>query len=413
VRIRPYGFIRELALRGHDISLVCLVQPAKEGRFLSQVAPFCRSIYPVYPSRLDSVFSVLTSLPGNLPLSVAYCRSEPFLRLVQDLVERESFDLVHTEFIRAVPATSAISGTPKVYDAVDSLTLALERSMRAAQVSPLRRVIAFAEWIKMRNYETAVLDRYDSLIASSPVDQKVLEQNPLCQQVIVIPNGVDTDYFRLSAGERDPETILFLGKMSYYVNVSSVMWFYRKVLPIIRKERPKVKFQIVGRDPSRAIRALASDPNVEVTGTVPDVRPYLARATVNVCPMVSGAGIQNKMLEAMAVGLPTVATPISLQALGVEEGCEALVAPTEQEFAARVLELLADPELRQSLSTGGRLYVEANHSWETAGERLTGIYDSIGEVKWQMPQPSMPHSALPSDLSSHSPSYRPDAGRAT
>jgi sugar transferase (PEP-CTERM/EpsH1 system associated) len=375
VRIRPFAFIRELWARGHQVVLACLVQPAWEGQYLSEVRQYCQAVYPVFPSRIESYLFALSSLPTRTPLSVAYCRSEPFDRLVGDLVQREQFDVLHTEFVRAAPVTTRLNGLPKVYDAVDSLGLAYRRSLTAAHISPPRRIIALFEWMKMRRYETQVLSHYDRLLVSSPMDQQALQNAK--KRVTVIPNGVDTDYFRFHQGNREPETIVFLGKMNYYVNVSSVLWFYREVFPLIRRERPGARFKIVGRSPSPEISRLAADPAVEVTGTVPDVRPHLASATVAVVPMVSGAGIQNKMLEAMAIGTPCVSTSLACQALQTEQGHDVLVSDTAEGFAASVLTLLEHHELRNRLAYNGRCYVDNYHTWGKIGERLNDVYDSL------------------------------------
>ena len=375
VRIRPYAFIRELARRGHQVTLVCLVQPSWEAQYLPDVTPFCEAVHPVFLSRFEPLLRTMFSLPTRTPLSVAYCRSDQLDQLTRHLVQHGHYDVIHTEFLRVAPATVRLNGSPKVYDAVDSLVLTYRRSLSAAHVSPPQRVIALIEWLKLRRFEPSILEHYDQLLVSSPADQRAME--PANSPVMVIPNGVYLDYFTYQDQEREPETIMFLGKMSYYVNVSSVLWFYRHVLPLIRLRRPGVKFQIVGRNPAPKIAALARDPNIEVTGTVPDVRPYLARATVTVCPMVSGAGIQNKMLESMAVGTPCVSTGLACQALGAKPDQDVMVADSAEAFAASVLELLDNPELRRSLSVNARQYVETYHAWDQIGETLNGVYNNL------------------------------------
>ncbi|NLG70996.1 MAG: glycosyltransferase [Chloroflexi bacterium] len=375
VRIRPFAFIRELARMGYEVTLVCLVQPDQEARYIAEVKPYCKAVYPVFLNRFEPYIRSLASLPTGTPLSVAYCRSDQLNQIVRHLNEQEDFDLIHTEFLRAAPATAHLQGRPKVFAAVDSLALAYRRSLTAAHVPPKQRALALIEWLKIRRYEPSLIGHYDHLLVSSPADQQAMGAGS--DRVMVLPNGVYLDYFQYNDGERDPETIMFLGKMSYYVNVASVLWFYHRVLPLIRRHNPRVKFQIVGRDPAPKIRALAQDPQVEVTGTVPDVRPYLSRATVTVCPMVSGAGIQNKMLESMAVGTPCVSTSLAFQALCAEAGRDVLLGDTEEAFASAVLELLNSPERRRNMSVNGRKYVESFHAWDRIGERLAGVYKSL------------------------------------
>jgi sugar transferase (PEP-CTERM/EpsH1 system associated) len=376
VRIRPLALIRELARRGHQVTLVCLVQPEWEARYLKEVTPYCQAVHPVYLKRLEPYPRLAASLFTPQPLSVAYCDSPSFRRTVESLAQREAFDLVHTEFVRAAPATMGLNGRPKVFDLVDSTALAYRRSIRAAQVPWKQRMVAVIEWSKLRSYERQIVRRYDRALISSPADAGELQSD---RPLEVLPNGVDLTYFAYDTGKRKEAEITFLGKMSYYVNVASVLWFYRQVFPRIRQARPEARLVIVGRDPAQEILALAEDPAVEVTGTVADVRPYLQRATLTICPMVSGAGIQNKMLEAMAVGAPCVATSLACQALQIQPGREALVADSAADFAQSVIALLENAQKRQELAEAGRRYVERCHDWQAIGAKLENVYLSLAK----------------------------------
>lgn len=379
VRIRPYALIRELARLGHQVTLACLVQPEWEARYISDVKVYCEEVQPVALGRLGSYLHTLASLPTRLPMSVAYCRSAAFEHLVENLAQSGKFDIMHAEFIRTTPTTRYLVGLPKVYDAVDSLALAYERSYHSAMVPWKQRLVSWFEWAKLRDYEQRVLKDYDCRLASSPVDAQALEAPGL--KVEVLSNGVDLDFFRFQEKPRQPGTIIFLGKMSYYVNIASVLWFYHQVLPLVRQGYPQAQFKIIGREPASKIQALSSDPAVEVTGTVPDVRPFLEQATLAVCPMICGSGIQNKMLEAMASGTPCVSTSLASQALQVQPGREILVADDPEDFARAVLELLASAPLRRQLAENGRLYVERNHDWKEIGQQLNTIYCELSHSK--------------------------------
>ncbi len=164
--------------------------------------------------------------------------------------------------------------------------------------------------------------------------------------------------------------------MSYHANVTAALYLVEQVLPRVWAERPEVRVWLVGKDPPRQVQRLAADrgARVTLTGTVPDVRPYFRRAAVAVVPIPYGAGIQNKVLEAMASGTPVVATPQAVSALAVADGEQALVADGPEAFAAAVLRLLGDPALRTQLGQAGRRYVEQHHDWRSIVERLEEIY---------------------------------------
>jgi polysaccharide biosynthesis protein PslH len=368
MRIRPWGLIRELWRRGHQVTLACLVQPAWEARYLEQIQGYCQAVHPVYVGQVEGLLRAFSSLPKRLPASVAYCNSEKFRQLVTGLITSGRYDLVHTEFIRATPATSAIRGLPKTFDAVDSLSLAYERSLLAPRFGWPKRMVMSLERSKMKRYEPAVMQGYQQVLVSSPVDGRMMAAQGV--QAAVLPNGVDLEYFVYSQSERSPETLLFLGKMSYYVNVASIMWFYQQVFPLIKKQFPNVRLKIVGRNPTSQVKALEKDASVEVTGTVADVRPFLAKAAVAICPMVSGSGIQNKLLEAMAAGTPSVVTSFASQAISAIPGQDLLVADTPEDFAQAILRLFNDREMQRQLGQNGRRFVEANHNWSGVGERL-------------------------------------------
>ena len=356
---------------GHQVTLACLVQPEWESVYLPEVAPYCEAVHPVYLNRIEPYLHTLASLPTKTPLSVAYCRSAKFEQKVRELVQQGSFDLLHTEFVRAAQVTAQINGLPKTYDAVDSLSLAYQRGYNAPMIPLRQRMVSLIEWFKMRGYESQILNNFDRLLVSSPDDQNALQKNGC--QVTVLPNGVDLEYFAFQEARKTSDTIIFLGKMSYYVNVASVLWFYQEVFPHIHRMRPYVKLKIIGREPDSKIKALTSDPAVEVTGTVNDVRPHLVQGRVSICPMVCGSGIQNKMLEAMAVGTPCVATSLATRGLQVKPGRDLLVADDAEAFAEQVLLLFQDEALNVKIAQNARGYVEHHHSWEQIGQDLDQI----------------------------------------
>jgi sugar transferase (PEP-CTERM/EpsH1 system associated) len=179
----------------------------------------------------------------------------------------------------------------------------------------------------------------------------------------VASNGVDLDYFQ----PREEATTLacaFVGAMDYFPNIDGAVWFANEVWPLIRSRFPTAEFRIVGRKPAPAVEALATIPGLVVTGSVPDVRPHVASAMVVVAPLRLARGVQNKVLEAPAMGKPVVAAPPALAALGTISGKDVVAATTPTEFADAVCGLFANPESCRELGRAGRDYVEAHHHWE-------------------------------------------------
>jgi len=304
-------------------------------------------------------------------------------RLTQLLLE-DTFDVAHIEHLRAARLVRAVKGAPVVYDSVDCISLLFEQAAQAG--AQLRsRLMTTLDLSRTRRYEAWLMTQYDQVAVTSQRDKEALKELSRCHlpsetrpaPITVVTNGVDMEYFRPQGniGQRNGRTIVFTGKMSYHANITAALYFARKVLPRVWAKDPHVRFQIVGKDPPETVRQLAADERIQVTGTVDDLRPYLAQAAVAVCPALYAVGIQNKVLEAMAMGTPVVSTPAGCAALVAEERQEVLVAEGEEELAAAILRVLSDPALARHLSDAGRRYVETHHSWEAAAQELATLYE--------------------------------------
>jgi glycosyltransferase involved in cell wall biosynthesis len=189
-----------------------------------------------------------------------------------------------------------------------------------------------------------------------------------------VPNGVDLEYFRPLDRPPDPNTIVFSGKMSYHANVTAALYFVQHIFPLIRASKPAARLRIVGSNPPHAIQALPADPNIEVTGHVADLRQYVGSANVAVCPVTVKVGIQNKLLEAMAMGVPIVSTELGMEGLSTTAGQELLVGRHPAEFAAHVVQLFDDSSLARRMGAAGRHYVERHHRWAGAAEAFEREY---------------------------------------
>jgi glycosyltransferase involved in cell wall biosynthesis len=252
---------------------------------------------------------------------------------------------------------------------------------------------AFGRWVtrlelpRTRRYEGAVTRQFDRVLAVSRRDQQALEQLAGCPpdsgQVRVVPNGVDLEYFTPNFGPREPATIVFTGKMSYHANATAALHLVHHIMPRVWDHVPEAKIIIAGSAPTAAVCALAERhaPRVEVTGRVPDLRPYLQSATVAVAPITYGAGMQNKVVEAMACGAPVVASPRAVSALAVQAGTDVLVAESPADFAAALVRALRDEALRQQLGQNGYAYVSRHLPWPAVAEQLSRIYGELVRAK--------------------------------
>ncbi len=233
---------------------------------------------------------------------------------------------------------------------------------------------------RTRHYERMLANAFNRMLVTSPVDKAAFEAIANSQLPIsVVPNGVDLDYFSPSDLTREPNTLVFSGKMSYHANVTAAVYLVNNIMPRVWAHKPDVKLWIVGKDPTPDVQACATrhPDRVVVTGMVPDMRAYLRKASVAVVPVVYGAGIQNKVLEAMACGTSVVTSDKTTGSLqpGFENAL--CVALDTESFVRGVLRLLDDSAERARLGRAGRHYVEAHHDWNMIADRLAAIYAGV------------------------------------
>ena len=285
--------------------------------------------------------------------------------------------MVHIEHLRGAEFGRAVNGTPTVFDSVDSIALLFEQARRFGPTWR-SRLMARLDLGRTRRYEGQLLTRFQRVLVTSPRDRNTLAQlsnTPVGdERFVIFPSGVDLDYFQPMDIPRDPATVIFTGKMSYHANFATALDLATQVMPLVWQQLPHARLTLAGKDPSADLLALSADPRITVTGTVPDLRPYLARATVAVSSIRYGAGIQTKVLEATAMGTPVVSTPKSIAALQVQPGKDLLLADTPPAIAQAVLALLTDEALRRRIGQAGRRYVETHHDWRVMVDRLEKVY---------------------------------------
>jgi glycosyltransferase involved in cell wall biosynthesis len=396
VRVRPYNLIRYLAARGHEITIATLWSSSEEWQDIERLQADGFRVLAAPLGKKQILWNLLDAALTGKPLQANYCVT-PELRglLTKHLngsrpVSQKPFDVIHVEHLRGaqyglfVQKLAARHAIPVVWDSVDCISHLFKQAATRSR-SPVGRLMARLELGRTQRYEGWLTHRFDQVLVTSTVDKEALDTlsngngngngNGARPPVTVLPNGVDLDYFAPQIHGRQPNTILFSGKMSYHANLTAAFYLIEEIMPAIWQRFPQAQAVIAGKDPPPALQKVAeTTPNVHITGTVPDLRPYLQRATVAVSPILYGAGIQNKVLEAMACGTPIVASAQAASALSAEDGKHLLLAHNTQEFIHHLLRLLTDRVSQQCLSVGGRAYVEEFHSWDRIASKLEEIY---------------------------------------
>jgi glycosyltransferase involved in cell wall biosynthesis len=279
------------------------------------------------------------------------------------------------DLLRATPLQKR---TRLVYDAHNAEWLLQRRAFENDVESKLRwpgAAYSFVQTVKLRRYEGRLVRASWATIAVSSQDAAALSALAPKARVEVAPNGVDTSFFQPPVADTvEPGLFVFTGKMDFRPNVDAVQWFADEVWPRVREQLPGARFEIVGRDPSLAVRALAGRAGIAVTGPVADVRPYFARAAVVVAPLRVGGGTRLKILEAMAMGKAIVATPMAVDGLHVASGEELLIEEDPDAMADCLVQLANDEARRTALGAAARQRAEFEYRWENVGWRIESLY---------------------------------------
>ena len=229
----------------------------------------------------------------------------------------------------------------------------------------------------MEAAEKKLAGKFDLCTATTHAEWETLRGYGTAVDSDWFPNGVDAEYFKPDNKGYDPDTISFIGRMDYYPNQECMFDFCRNTLPLIQAQQPNAKLLIVGADPSPAVKKLAELPGVTVTGSVPDVRPYVFRSAVMVAPLNIARGTQNKVLEAMAMGVPVVTSRMAAGGVDAEGDVHFLIGNGPDDYAQACLRLMQDPAERTRFAVAGRECMLTNHDWHASMQRLDGIVERL------------------------------------
>jgi sugar transferase (PEP-CTERM/EpsH1 system associated) len=387
IRVRGYGLLAQLQAK-HEVTIAAQCSSEQEQADVGALRKQGFEVVVVDESKRQAAMRSGLAVLSALPLQVAYARSARFTRAVQQLCTQRTFDVVHVEHLRGIASMGPLFETqPLVWDAVDCISLLFKHTMTAGPSAPVRAVARF-EHKRTQRYEASMLEVLSHVVVTSERDRQAMlalrrlhgadltsSDEASGAGIRVLPNGVDLRYFQPLLQERQPDNLVFSGKMSYHANVATALYLHQQIMPLIWQQRPEATLTIVGSKPPKVIQNMASDARVTVTGFVDDMRSYVGRAQVMLSPMVYSVGIQNKVLEAMALGTPVVVAAQAAEALSARPGRDLLTAETAQEFAQATLRLLEDAALRDTLSQGGRAYVEQHHDWSIVTDQLIDVYE--------------------------------------
>lgn len=372
-KIRPFNIIRHLSGRGHRVTVASLARnqaEAVEGEGLSE---HCAEQHVEVIGDAAGWARMLLRLPTTVPSSMGYFYSPALAARIRRLLDEQSFDLIFVHCSSVAQYVEHVCDTPMILDFgdMDSQKWLDYRSFKPWPLS----LGYWLEGRKLEREEKRLARKFTLSTCTTRAELNTLESFAAAPLTGWFPNGVDRSYFAPAERDYEPNLVCFVGRMDYYPNQEAMLRFCREAWPLLQQARPELRLQIVGADPTPAIRALGELQNVEVTGSVPDVRPYVSRSALTIAPLAIARGTQNKILESMALGVPVVCSSRAAGGVDAVPGEHLLVADETTELVEAIIRVTSDPQLRVKLAEAGLARVRTHHDWQASLKRLDQIIE--------------------------------------
>lgn len=369
-RLRIYQVCRELAKR-HELTLLSLCETRSEMTAPPPSDGVFSRVERIYLPSWKSALNALMALPTSTPLQIAYYKSRQYKKRLADLLPEQDVCLAH--LIRMGEYVRNVSGLPRVLEMTDAISLNYQRLRDVGQKRNYKSWVYSLEAERLLNYEKRIIREFESIALVSETDRDFLLDGERLVSVVVCSNGVDLSNFECRGRITTKPVIGYIGNMTSLQNLDACLYFIEQVLPLLRTHLD-VTFRVVGKIHEGDAARLRAHSGVEVTGLVPSVADAVADVRVGVCPVRIGAGVQNKVLEYMALGLPTVTSSIGLEGFSAINGEDVLVADSPEAYLAHIQRLWKDEDFAYELARNGRRYVESKHDWSA---RLAPLMERI------------------------------------
>lgn len=367
-KLRAYHQIRELSVR-HELVLFAIAHQSPHPEAMAQLKQFCKSVHIIRISWLTTGYNMLRAWLLGIPAQSGYFFSQGAAARLQSIYQNEKPDHIYCQLARMAEYAKAIPGS-KTIDYQDVFSEGVRRRMESA--AWWMRVFLRIEYQRMVRYEASLFDIFDGHTIISEADRELI-RHPENQSIKIIENGVDTDFFHEIALEKQYD-IVFTGNMSYPPNVMAAEFLVRQILPECRKAGIDPTLLLAGANPSPRVKSLAAE-KITISGWIDDIRQSYASSRLFIAPMQIGTGLQNKLLEAMAMRTPCISSPLANGSLKAEPGVEILIGCTPAEYAAHIIRLLTDKALADKLATSGQRYVHRHFNWTASVKRLEEVFN--------------------------------------
>jgi polysaccharide biosynthesis protein PslH len=366
-KLKIYNLAKRLCGK-HELHLLTFAQHKEELEYKKELEQIFTSVTLIYLPKWQSALNCLKGVFDSMPFQVHYFQSAAMRKALKLTLDKHTFDAIHVQHLRMSPYLTDRQQLPRILDLPDAFSLYWERR-QAMKRGIAKTIFEKIEGGRVLQYEK-ILKTYNMSLVCSTEDLNYLKHKHHVDNIKLLPNGVDLDIFK--AGGHDyaaNNTLLFTGNMDYAPNIDAVVYFVQEILPIIKAAKPEVKFVIAGQRPVKKVLELEND-YIEVTGFIKELAPVYNSASVVVAPLRFGAGTQNKVLEAMAMGVPVVCSNIGFAGLGIESGEGAIMHKDPKEFAEAVIQLLSSETKRKEVGEKGVQVIRSRFGWDAIALQL-------------------------------------------
>ena len=367
-KLRAYYQIKELA-KQHEVYLFCLNYKDEEEKAKEELLKYCKAVHIERLNIFSSLLRVCFSIFTLLPFQTAYYNSKRAKKIFNSFIQKNKIEVCYFQFVRLAPYAKKISNK-KVLDFQDTLSMNMKR--RADNSGLLEKILFSIEAKRLARYESKMFNIFDALTIITQADRELL-QSPRKNEVHIIPNGVAESYFTYPQPKEKPFDVLFSGAMSYAPNIDAAEYLIKEIMPLVWEKKPDVKIAIAGGGLPSWLEKLANE-RVIMPGWVEDMKEYYSQTKLFIAPMRIGTGLQNKLLEAMAMNVACITSPLANQALRAKDKEEIFIANNAREYADCIIKMLDDKELSQSVAKAGKNYVFNEYSWQNSCEKLSNIF---------------------------------------
>ncbi len=366
-KLRAYHQIKRLS-KHHEVMLCCLNDDDLHPEAEKELKAICHQLEIIKLNKARILMNLFFAMFSNQPFQVKYFYQRGAQKRINQLIDQFHPDHIYCQLIRSSEYVKNQHNYPKTIDYMDAFSKGVER--RITKAPWYLRWVFKSEAKRLLAYENIIFEYFDFKTIISHQDRDLI-YHPNRNDIKIILNGVDTDFFHHMPHEKEYD-LVFTGNMSYPPNVESVEYLVKEIMPLVQQKRPGINLLISGVNPAPSVKALASD-HITVSGWVDDIRTSYASARIFIAPMQIGTGLQNKLLEAMAMHLPCITSPLANNALGAVHNESILIGAQPDEYAACIIRLLEDEALSEKIASNGHLLVKSKFNWEATTDELSNL----------------------------------------